>query len=125
MILNCADDSLGHGVGVVELGFVAGGADVDGLAGSEEFLPGQGGGLATQFVEGNGLKLAKPHQHPAGRARPQVDFVEMAEEAFKLHAARHGARVVDAEREQFGAGEVFEAGWGDGEEGEAATTCHL
>ena len=43
----------------------------------------------------------------------------MREEAFKLNTAGDGARVVDAEREQFGAGEVFEAGRADGEEGKA------
>ena len=41
----------------------------------------------------------------------------MSEEAGELNAAGHGAGEVDAQGEQFGADDVFEAGRGDGEEG--------
>lgn len=113
-------DSLGHAVGVIEFGFVAGGADGDGRAGAQKFFPRQGGCFAMQFLEGGGVKLARAHQHTAGRAAAQVDAVEVRKEALELHAARHGARLVDAEGKQLGAGEVFEAGRGNGEEGEAS-----
>ena len=105
---------------MIQFALVAGGADFDLCARAEEVFPQQVGGFAAQFVEGNSVKLAEAHEHAAGRARPQVDAIDVGEEARKLDPAGHSARLVDAKRKQFGAGDVFEAGRADGEEGKAS-----
>ncbi len=112
-------DSFSHSVRMIEFAFMAGSANGDVGFGAKEFFPGEGGGFAAQFVKSFGLEVAEADEHAAGGARPEVDAIEMGEKAGELNAARHGAGMVDAEREQFGPGDVFEAGRGDGEEGEA------
>ena len=112
-------DSFSHSVRMIEPAFVAGGADCDVCSGTKEFFPGEGGGFAAQFLKSFSVKVAETDEHAAGSARPEVDAIEVGEKAGKLNAAGDGLRVVDAEREQFGPGGAFEAGRGDGEEGEA------
>src|SRR5574341_1302613 len=100
---------------MIKLALVARGADGNGRLGAQEIFPRQVRGLAVQFGKCFSLELAPANEYAAGRARPQVHARQVGEETSELYATGDGARVIDAQSKQLGAGDVFEAGWGDGE----------